>query len=380
MKMRKKTAKLFLLTVLAVLSILLIVEKTLAPGLLSKPSPYKNIQLLTRVVRLVQSEYIEEANPAETMEGAFKGLVNSLDVLSCYLNSESVLRYRQRIDSDLKDTGIILYKRYGSFPQVIGLIENSPAVEQGIQLGDLISGLDGRAPEMMSLTEVQLYLKSQDEKPINLRILRGQKTHEVDVKRKVLFGNHLSFIPAKGTSGILRIHRLYTPVVKEIKEKIVPRLKSGKDKLVLDLRNCYEGDTQEARELINLFLKAPEVGYFEKKGKPNEPLDCPDRAELEIFPLVVWTNQATMGPAEIVAGVLKELKRARVIGSPTLGLTAKQNFFLFEDGSGLLLTSGIFFLKSGKKLWQNGIKPDVLIKTEDQTDNAYLEKSLSSSS
>jgi len=169
-------------------------------------------------------------------------------------------------------------------------------------------------------------------------------------------------------------------VVIEIKEKIVPLLKSGKDKLVLDLRNCYEGDIQEARELINLFLNAPQIGYFEKKGKSNESLECPDRAELEMFPLVVWTNQATMGPAEIVAGVLKELKKAKVIGSKTLGLTAKQNFFLFEDGSGLLLTSGIFFLKSGKKLWQNGIEPDVLIKIEDQTDSAYLEKSLSSSS
>ena len=378
--MRKKTAKLFLLTVLAVLSILLIVEKTLAPGLLSKPSPYKNIQLLARVVRLVQSEYLEEANPAETMEGAFKGLVNSLDVFSSYLNSESVLRYRQRMDSDLKETGIILYKRYGSFPQVIGLIENSPAVEQGIRLGDLISGLDGRAPQMMSLTEVQLYLKSQDEKPINLRILRGQKTHEVDVKRRVLFENHLSFIPAKGTSGILRIHRIYPAVVKEVKEKIAPRLRSGKDKLILDLRNCYEGDVQETRELINLFLKSPQVGYFEKKGKHDEPLDCPDRAELEILPLVVWINQATLGPAEITAGVLQEFKRAKIIGSPTLGLTAKQNFFLFEDGSGLLITSGIFFLKSGKKLWQNGIKPDILIKIEDQADSAYLEKSLSSSS
>lgn len=378
--MRKKTAKLFLLTVLATLSILLIVEKTLAPGLLSKPSPYKNIQLLTRVVRLVQSEYIEEANAAETMEGAFKGLVNSLDVLSCYLNSESVLRYRQRMDSGLKETGIILYKRYGSFPQVIGLIENSPAVEQGIRLGDLISGLEGRATETMSLTETQLYLKSQDEKPLNLRILRGQKTHEVDVKRRVLFKNHLSFIPAKGTSGILRIHRLYSPVVKEIKEELVSQLKSGKDKLILDLRNCHEGDIQEARKLINLFLNAPQVGYFEKKGKPNDPLDCAERAELESIPLVVWTNQATMGPAEITAGVLQEFKRAKVIGSPTLGLTAKQNFFLFEDGSGLLITSGIFFLKSGKKLWQNGIKPDVVIKIGDQTDSAYLEKTLSSSS
>jgi len=92
--------------------------------------------------------------------------------------------------------------------------------------------------------------------------------------------------------------------------------------------------------------------------------------------LVIWTNQATIGPAEAVVGVLKEFKKAKIIGLPTPGLVAKQNFFLLEDGSGLLLTSAIFHLRSGKKLWEKGVEPDIKIEREDQSFSSYLKKAL----
>jgi len=378
--MNKKSAKFIILIVLAVISLLLLVEKNLAPGLFSTPSSSKNFELLLKVISFIRSDYIEEANPAQTMKGAFKELVNSLDVLSCYLDQESVLKYNQRMKIDLKDIGVVLYKRYGSFPQVIGIIEKSPAQKRGIQIGDFISAIDERPPQIMSLVETNLYLRDTDERPVKLRILRGDKTPEINVERTQLFTEPISFTPAEGTSGILKIHRLYPPSVRNVKGKIISRLRTAKNPLILDLRNCYEGDIQEAKELINIFLKVPKIGYFEKNGEPKEYIGCPDNAELEKLPLVVWTNQATIGPAEIVAGVLQGFKRAKIIGLQTPGLTAKQKFFLLEDGSGLLLTSGIFHLNSGEKLWEHGVKPDVKIKMEDQSDNIYLKKSFSSSS
>jgi len=378
--MNKKKSKIILLTVLVVVSLLLIIEKNLVPGLFSNLSPSKNFELLGRVIYLIQNDYIEEANPAETMKGAFRGLVNSLDVLSSYLDQESMLKYSQRTENDLKDIGLVLYKRYGSFPQVVGIIEKSPAQKHGIQVGDFISALDESPSQMMSLVEVKLNLKDIDEKPVKLRILRGDKTLEIKVERALLFKDSISLTSSEGTSGILKIHHLYSPAVKTVKEKILPRLQSAKKPLILDLRNCYEGDIQEARQLINIFLKASKIGYFEQKKESREYLNCTEVPELETLPLVVWTNQATLGPAEIVAGVLQEFKRAKIIGLQTLGLTAKQTLFLLEDDTGLLLTSGIFYLNSGEKLWEKGIKPDIKIEMDNQSDDIYLKKSFSSSS
>ena len=373
--MRNKRTKFIILTVLAVVSLLLLIEKNLAPGLSSTPSPYRSFELLRIIVHYIQNNYIQEANPAHTMKGALHGLANSLDMLSAYLDQEGVIKYSQRMESEYKDIGAVLYKRYGSFPQVIGVIENSPAQKHGIQVGDVISALDEKSPQIMSLVETNLYLKNKNEKSVRLRILRDNKTEEKTIERASLFKESISFTPAEGTSGILKIHRLYPPSVKKIKESLIPRLRSAKNPLILDLRNCFEGDIQEAQKLINIFLKAPQIGYFKRKEEPKDYLVCPDNAELKTLPLVVWTNQATIGPAEIVAGVLQEFKRTKIIGLQTLGLTAKQKFFLLEDGSGLLLTSGIFYLNSDEKLWEKGVKPDVEIKREDQSNTTYLKNS-----
>ncbi len=378
--MSKKSAKLVLLAVLVVISLLLIVERSLVPGLFSNLSSDKSFELLARVIQNIRISYIEEVNPEQTMNGALKGMVNSLDALSCYLDLESMQRYSQRMEADLKDIGVVLYKRYGTFPLVIGIIEKSPAYKKGIKIGDSISAIDNRSPQMMSLLEANLYLKDKDDEPVKLRIIRGDTTQEMNVERTQLFEEPVSFTPAEGTSGILTIHRLYPPSVMTIKRKILSRLRSAQNPLILDLRNCYEGDIQEARKLINIFLKASKIGYFTNKEDPKEYLGCPDNAELEKLPLVVWTNQATLGPAEIVAGVLQKFKRAKIIGLQTPGLTAKQEFFKLEDGSGLLVTSGIFHLNSGEKLWEKGVKPDVKIKMEDQSDSIYLKKSFSSPS
>lgn len=374
--MTKKRARILLFAVLAFIVLFFLLEKSFLPGLLSKLSPDRNFELLGKVIQLIKNDYIEEANPAKTMKGAFKGMVDSLDVLSSYLDKESVLKYSQRKEANLKDIGIVLYKRYGSFPQVIGIKENSPAEEKGIQIGDFISSLDGRSTLTMSMTEANLYLKDRDKKTVELRIFKREETKEVNIERTLLFEEPFSYTKTKGTSGILKIHQLYPPCVKKIREEIIPGLKREKRTFILDLRDCHEGEIEEAKKLINLFMKSPNIGYFETKGGTKEILSCPEDAELEKLSLVIWTNQATIGPAEAVAGVLKEFKGAKIIGLPTLGLVAKQNIFVLDDGSALLLTSGIFYLRSGEKLWEKGIKPDVKINGEDQSFSTYLKKSL----
>lgn len=235
--MTRKRIKILLLTVLVFISLFFLLEKNFLPGFLLKISPDKDFELLGKVIQLIKNDYIEEANPAKTMKGAFKGMVDSLDVLSSYLDKESMLRYSQRKEANLNDIGIVLYKRYGSFSQVIGISENSPAEKKGIQIGDFISSMDGRSTLTMSMTEANLYLKDRDKKTIKLRIFKREETKEVNIERTLLFEDPFSFAKAKGTSGILKIHQLYPPCVRKIREEIIPRLMPEKRIFILDLRD-----------------------------------------------------------------------------------------------------------------------------------------------
>jgi len=367
-----KKERLLLIVLLIAVSLFFLLERRFLPGVTSKLSPYKSFELLGNVIGLIKRDYIEEVNPERTMKGALKGMIDSLDFLSSYLDKDNVLKYRQLKNTAFNDTGIILYKGYGSFPMVIGVVENSPAEKKGIQIGDTISTLDSQSTMIMSLVEANLYLKDKEEKPLRLEILRGMKTEEVSIERKLLFKNPSSFSEVKGTNGILKIHHLYPPCVNSIKSEILPAIGSSKKALILDLRNCYEGEIEEGLELINLFLKADNIGYFEKNSGAKETVSAPKDAALQRLPLVIWVNQATIGAAEIVASVLQEMHQAKIIGVSTLGLAAKQKLFPLDDGSALLLTTSVFRLKSGKKLWEKGVEPAVKIDMKDQSDSQYL--------
>ncbi|MFB0565268.1 MAG: S41 family peptidase [Candidatus Aminicenantaceae bacterium] len=371
-----KKEKLFLIGVLVLASLFFLFERGFLPGVTSKNSPYKSFELLGNVIGLIKRDYIEEVSPERTMMGALKGLIDSLDIVSSYLDKDNVVKFTKQKEAKLMDVGIVLSKRYGSFPVVIGVIEDSPAEKKGIRIGDAISALDDKSTMIMSLIETKLYLKDIEEKPLNIRLLRGTKTQEVVLERTLLFKKPYALSDANGGSKVLKIHHFFPPCVKMIKKEIMPVTRSLKKTLILDVRNCHEGDIEEASKFINLFLKANKIGYLEKHREAKQILSSSEDAILKKVPLAIWVNQATVGPGEVVAAVLQEMRQAMVVGVPTLGLAGKQELFPLADGSGLLLTTGVFHLNSGKKLWEKGVEPEVKIDLRDQSFESYLDKTL----
>jgi C-terminal peptidase prc len=328
------------------------------------------------VAEYIRTSYVEEPNPSKTMKGAFRGLVGPLDPLSSYLDPPTVEKYLKLRTQTFKETGITVYKKFGTYPIVISVKENSPAEKAGIKPGDHLSELDGQPLLMLSMLETNLYLKDTDENPAKITVLRSKDSEEMSVKRKLLHDSHFVYSQIKKTIGILKIHNFFPPCSKKIRDQWLSRLPSQNEALIVDVRNCSEGEIGEALQFVNIFLQADTVGYFLNKKGVKSTLSCPDEAVLSEMPLIVWTNQATIGPAEAVAGVLKEFKRAHIVGKKTQGLLAKQTFFPLEDGSGLLLTSEIFYLPKGKKVWQKGIEPDTEIQDINPESEIYLTTTL----
>lgn len=364
-----------LLAALAALSFLFFLEKGFLPGISPKSSE-RNFSLLESVLRLIQNDYLEEKTPTETMDGALRGLVNTLDASSAYLNKESTARYQALQTGQTYDIGVVLFMRYGLFPQVVGVLENSPAEKQGVRVGDFITEIDGRPTSSLSLAEASLYLRDGAADPTRLKILRQDKTFDFNVGRIQLFPDLVAYSPQKDTAGVLKIHALLPPAAQEVRKKYLSRLQNEKKPLIIDLRNCAWGTVEEARQFIGLFLKAEQIGFFEGRGGAKEILSAPGPAELEGLPLIIWLNQASLGPAEVVAAVLKEYRKAKVIGQPTPGLAARHKFIPLQDGTSLLITSGVFCLKQDEKVWGQGVSPDVKLEPQTQDTAAYLEKTM----
>jgi len=367
-------SRIVFLSVGIAVSLFFLIERDFLPGLSKKDTTKDQLKLVGNAAYLIRDEYVEEPNAALTMEGAFRGLVDSLDVGSSYLNKDALTKFDLRKGGNLLEPGLILYKTYGRFPVVIGVKENSPAEQKGIKVGDTLSAIDGKSTLLMSMLEANLFLRSTTDQTTTLKILRGGETKYIRLGNAPVAKEICVFEPAPYSSGILKINRLYPPCVQKFKQEFLPMLKQGGNPLIVDLRDCAEGDIEEAQSFLNIFLRREEIGYFEKKGGLRDIVPLNDKPLLGELPLIVWTNKATMGPSEVVAGVLKEYRKAKIIGLETPGLVSHQELIPLEDGSGLLLTSAIFHLSEGKAIWKKGIEPDVEIKIEAQTFHSYLEE------
>lgn len=369
-----KTARIRIVFLTALIGVLLFFafQRNALDGISPRITTARGLGILRNVMFLIRNDYIEERDPVQTAEGAFKGLVNSLDSLSSYLDRDLTSKLlepgRRRTD-----TGAVLMKQYGNFPQVVGVIPGSPADKAGIRPGDLLSAIDEKPTLNMSMTEARLLLKGSDVSPVTIRILRGTATLEKDVERAVLFEGPFEYEPLPGSSAVLRIRQLFPPLTESIREEILEDLKSLNGFLVLDLRDCAEGDIREMTAFLNLFHQAEKIGWMEKRGGEKDILSSPETPELPKIPLAVWVNPGTMGPAEGLAAVLQESREARVIGTDTPGLFALMEIHTLPDESAVLLTAGVFVPLSGRPLWEKGLSPDSVIEPGKTGEDDYLE-------
>jgi carboxyl-terminal processing protease len=333
------------------------VVRLIRPAIAASPAAQTGADLTESVVRLIRADYVEEPNAKTTMEGGFRGLVGSLDALSSYLDKDAALKRADVALPGYKDLGLILFKRASSFPVIVGLVEGSPAEKAGLRVGDLVTALDDGSTVLQGLSEIRLALKSPEAKPVKVRIIRANETKEIPVVRGEVYAKPFAFAEQAGTSGILTVAHFHPPLVAELRAGLAPRLAGKSLPLIIDLRSAFEGDNEEALRFV------------------KETLACPEPAPLEGLPLILWIAPSTMGPAEIAAACLRDLRKAKTVGFMTPGLTARQDVFPLPGGDALLLTTGVFLTASGEKIWSKGIVPDVKLDSTRPDRKAYLEKS-----
>jgi carboxyl-terminal processing protease len=378
--MNTRPVRILTLSSLSVLLLFFLLVRSFIPGSSSSgrgdmdPS---HKSLVGDIIQLIRQDYIDRVDPGRTMVGAYRGLFHSLDMLSSYLDPDDLAKYKETALLPFRDTGLVLIKQPGGMPQVVGFEAGRPPSKTELRRGDFISAVDNHPTFGLSLLEVRLLLCSKEDRPVKLRIVRQTSTVEISVARALPPAKDCQFAPEKGTAGVLTVYRLSPSLPATLKSMIPASVEHASEPLVLDLRGCAEGDPEGARSLINAFARLPQAGSFLMRDGSREAFSCPETALWEKVPLIVWVDQATLGPAEIVAAVLQSAKRAQVVGFPTPGLASKQKLFPLSDGSAILLTTGLFCMASGEKLWEKGITPDAVLTEEAAERSYFLKKTLS---
>ncbi|MGC8592088.1 S41 family peptidase [Acidithiobacillus sp.] len=335
--------------------------------------PLEEIQTFSQVFSLIKSDYVDPASDKKLMEGAINGMVSALDPHSAYLDPKEFKEMEVFTDGKFGGLGIEVTADHGII-KVVAPIDGTPAAKAGIQPGDLIIKIDGKAVQGMSLQETVDMMRGKPGSKITLTILRPHQNQPITltlIRAIIKVQSVRAFMLAPGY-GYIRISQFQDNTGTETRRAVegLEKEAGGHLKgLILDLRNNPGGVLGAGVETANTFLNHGLIVYTKGRIADSDmqfKASGPDY--LHGAPLIVLINGGSASAAEIVTGALKDDGRALVLGQRSFGKGSVQTVMPLSNGGALKLTTALYFTPAGCSIQGQGIVPNV----EVQPANAQL--------
>ena len=329
---------------------------------------YGHLKVYTEVLERIKLEYVEDPDMKSVTLGAINGLLESVDPFASYLNADQYRQYEHSEDSAKAGVGLILAKRYG-YVAVVDVLPGSPAEKANIATGDLIESINNVATRDMPLAYAEQLLRGNANSTVDLTILRVRNPDPQKIK---LTRANVSFpdVTAKlmpGDVGYVHVASLAGDRLAQAKAKLQDLKKQGARYVVLDLRHCSTGEQEKGIELANLFLDSGEITYVSGQKTARKQYDAKPEDDAWKGPLVVITDRATAGGAEIAAAALQDDKRAQVVGERSYGDASIRRTIQMDDGGALIISVAKYYSPSGKAIQDTGVVPTVQLAENDNT-------------
>src|SRR5438874_8361410 len=322
---------------------------------------YRQLQVYSEVLSRVRSEYVEEPNIPLVTDGALHGLLESLDSNSSYLTPAEFKEYKSNQTEAKGEIGAAVSKRFG-YAAVISVIPGGPADKAGVQASDIFEAIEGKSTREMSLAEIHNLLQGQPGSNLNVSVVRARKAEpqKVVITRDIVTVPPVSDKMVEDGIGYIQVDAFTKGKSQEVAAKVRALQKAGARKLILDLRNCAEGDESEGISVANLFLNHGTITYLQGQKYPREAFNADPAKAITTLPLAVLVNKGTAGAAEVVAAAILENARGDLIGDKTFGDGSVQKTIELPDGSALILSIAKYYSPSGKAIQDSAVTPNIL--------------------
>jgi carboxyl-terminal processing protease len=295
-------------------------------------------------------------------DGALHGLLESLDSNSSYLNRTQYQDYKAHKNSAKGNIGAAVSKRFG-YASVVSVIPGGPADKAGLQDTDILESIEGKSTREMSLAQIHSLLSGDPGSTVNFAVVRARRAEpeKVTVTRDVVTIPPVTEKTIEDGIGDVRVDALTKGKSQEIATKIKALQKAGVKKLVLDLRDCAEGEESEGIATANLFLNHGTITYLQGQKYPREAFNADPAKDITTLPVAVLVNKGTAGPAEIVASAILENARGDVVGDKTFGDGSVQKLIELPDGSALILSIAKYYSPQGKAIQDAAVTPNIVV-------------------
>ncbi len=335
---------------------------------------YLQIAIFAKALELVRQDYVDENKTSyhDLVTAAMKGMLSSLDPHSQFMDANDFRDMQDDTRSRFNGLGIEVSMKNG-LPTVVTAMEDTPAAKAGILSGDQILRINSMSTERMDLQDAINVLRGPAGAKVGLTLLRPS-TKEIkeytlqraEIKIQSVKGERL--LPPELTGpfriGYIRLIQFNEPTADELSKSIDDLQKQGMQALILDLRNNPGGLLNSAVDVCGQFLP-PNTKVVSTQGRvPSQQHDYSTSTVSKPrpnFPMVLLVNEGSASGAEIVAGALKDLRRAVLVGETTFGKGSVQNVLQLPDGSAVRFTTAKYYTPGRQVIQGNGVTPNIRV-------------------
>lgn len=316
---------------------------------------------LNEVYSQISSNFDGSIDKTKLIEGAKKGLTAALaDPYTVYYDSKEAAEFKSDLKGEIKEAGVgIEMMKQGDYVVVTRTLPNNPARKAGVHAGDIIFAINGEEVWDKDTEIIASKLRGPSGEKVKLTVARDKQKLDFELVREKI-NNVSADITYQDKTAIISVYRfsedtgtLVQSFTKDFKNK-------GINKVILDLRNNGGGYVTAARDLLSLWLDGDKI-LTQKSATIGQTITYAKRGEatLKDMKTIVLVNNATASASEIVAGALKDYKKATILGTKTYGKGVVQTILELSGGSLLKITTAHWYTPEGQTINKTGISPDV---------------------
>lgn len=327
---------------------------------------YRELELFTDVLALIQRNYVEEVELKDLIYGAIDGMLATLDPHSAFMPPEEYAERRVDTQGAFGGLGLEVTIRDGLLT-VVSPIDDTPAYRAGLQAGDQILRIEKRSTKSLDIMDAVQLMRGEPGTVVTIIIMREdfEKPQEYKLTREVIKIASVKARTLSGGVGYARLMQFQEQTAQDLK-KSLKRLREENDGvlkgLVLDLRNNPGGLLDQAIQVSDLFIDQGLIVYTEGRDEESRISSSATSEGTEPhYPIVVLLNAGSASASEIVAGALHDHERALLLGERSFGKGSVQTLMPLGDDSGLSLTTARYFTPNGTSIQATGIEPDIIV-------------------
>ena len=340
-------------------------------GLESSIKSDVNWSALDEVYNKLASSYNGEISKEDVVEGAKKGLVESLgDTYTVYMDAEETSDFYKDLHGDVgSGIGVEMGLRDG-YVRVLRTLPNNPARKAGILAGDIIYKVDGEEVYNLSTDEIAKKVRGETGSEVTVTVVRDGEEKSFTMKRETI-NNVSAYVEYDDKTAIITVTRFDNNTGTMVQGFAKEFADKGIKKVILDLRGNGGGYVSAARDLLSLWLDGEKILIQKSKHFGNDTTStATGRALLKDMKTIVLVNGSTASASEIVAGALQDYGKATIVGEKTYGKGVVQNLYDLSGGTVLKVTTAEWYTPKDRSINKTGIVPDVEVERTYEDINA----------